>query len=176
MAWTSPSRPTSTSTISLWPPSSNQVCFEHLGGWSHNDLHGGNMLLVALDSFWMIDIAGMSENYGLNDVAKLSASVLCVYCHADGPIDEEACNSLCCLLAAVPTLRMPWPKLEMSLRVYSVSRALWPYVGALGLDSSGESFVWALFRWAMRFTTYPQITDSQRRRCRYLALACAVRV
>jgi len=99
--------------------------------------------------------------------------------------DEDAFEDLCRRLAAVPSTSTCFPVSENALsdrmrRVEEFISTLWPFMCATDPDSSGEPVVWALLRYALRMTTYhierKKPEPDQRRRCFYLATACAVRL
>jgi len=160
-------------------------------GTSHGDLHGGNLLLDAQDNVWLIDYATAQTGPGLNDFSKLLCAGLFMYTPAVAE-DEAAFEDMLRRLAAVPSTSVEFPLAEFPLsermsRLETFISTLWPFMCAANPDHHGEPVVWGLLRYAVRMTTYsgevntsqgkfPYGEVGQRRRCFYLATACAVRL
>jgi len=156
-------------------------------GLSHSDLHGGNLLVDVMDNVWMIDYATTAPGRpGLQDFSKLLCSTL--FLDDVMPVfeeDENAFEDLCRRLAAVPSTSADFPLSENVLsdrmqRLETFVSTLWPFMCAMDPENDGQPAVWGILRYALRMTTYhiERGTEdpAQRRRCFYLATACAVRL
>ena len=71
-------------------------------GLTHGDLHGGNLLMDATGTLWMIDFATAEMGHSLQDLAKLLCSSLLFYLPVGDETFELALQGLFMRLAATP--------------------------------------------------------------------------
>ncbi|CAK9019919.1 unnamed protein product, partial [Durusdinium trenchii] len=152
-------------------------------GLSHNDLHGGNLLVDSQGLVWLIDFATVKEDqHVLMDLTKFLSA--CTFMYLQDKVNEKHVKSLAKMLSCTPDATTDLPLAFLSdasedpiaiffFRIISRLRfCMCVYESGPGSpENDGLPFAIALFSWSARMLSYSEPSLYQKTRALYWSIA-----